>query len=191
MQIERSYFSSCIIKDRYLFTFFGYNCPNKTILNSIEYLDIINYAGVNYQKINNNNYWTYLDYNYYSNSESFQRINLIGSIAVNCCDEKIIFLGGKNYLINEDDGGYYQFIFDENDINSNEVFSYIEKIKTKGLINFNLKKKHFFNNSYKYFEDINQDNILKEPIFVAFDNNNFVHLIKLGSMNHELYNINM
>ena len=67
------------------------------------------------------------------------------------------------------------------------IISYIEKIKTKGIINF---KNIFFNNNYKYFEDLNQDNVLKEPIFVAFDNNYYVHMIKLSTMNHEVYNIN-
>ena len=190
-QIERSYFSLCIIKNRYLFIFFGYNYPNRMYLNSIEFLDISNYHInniMNFQRGNNIINWRYLDYNYYSNNESFQKINLIGSIAVNYNDEKIIFLGGKNYLINQDDDGYYQFIFDENDINGNEmIISYIEKIKTKGIANF---KNIFFNNNYKYFEDLNQDNVLKEPIFVAFDNNYYVHMIKLSTMNHEVYNIN-
>ena len=190
-QIERSYFSLCIIKNRYLFIFFGYNYPNRMYLNSIEFLDISNYHInniMNFQRGNNIINWRYLDYNYYSNNESFQKINLIGSIAVNYNDEKIIFLGGKNYLINQDDDGYYQFIFDENDINDNEmIISYIEKIKTKGITNF---KNIFFNNNYKYFEDLNQDNVLKEPIFVAFDNNYYVHMIKLSTMNHEVYNIN-
>ena len=191
MQVERSHFSSTIIKNKYIFSFFGYNAPNKTYLNSIEYLDI-NDCNMKIKtkktKKNNTIYWRYLEYNYFSNRPSYKKINLIGSVAVNYNNEKIIFLGGKNYLRKDDDEGYYQLILDDTKIINEEIDGYIEKINTKGLTNF--KVNYFFNYDYKYIEELNQDNILKEPVFVAFDNNYFVHLLKLSTMNHEIYKIN-
>ena len=183
MQIERSYFATCIIKNRYLFTFFGYNFPNKKYLNSIEYLDLSNYRNIQ----NHNFYWRYLDYNYFCKNLSLQKINLIGSVAINYKDEKIIFLGGKNCTINDNNEGYYQLILDDSYINSDEIIGYIEKITTKSTINF--YNNYFFNN-YKYFDEIIHNNILKEPSFVSFDNNYNVHMLKLSTMNHETYSIN-
>ena len=183
MQIERSYFATCIIKNRYLFTFFGCNFHNKKYLNSIEYLDLANYSN----NERDNFYWRYLDYNYFSKKLSVQKIYLIGSVAINYKDEKIIFLGGKNCTINDNNEGYYQLILDDTYINSDEIIGYIEKITTKSTINFyNI---YFFNN-YKYFDELIHNNILKEPSFVAFDNNYNVHMIKLSTMNHETYKIN-
>ena len=197
IQIERSHFSSCIIKDRFLFIFFGYNYPTKTYLDSIEFFDIFNY---NYNLMNkkasskdknfknsNNIYWKYLKYNFFSSTSSFKSINLIGSIAINFNNEKIIFLGGKNCLYRDDNNGYYQLILDFNNMdgNENEITSYIEKIKTNDLNKF--ENNYFFTFDYKYIEGINKNNIMNEPIFVAFDRNYFVHLIKLSTMNHEIY----
>ena len=191
MQIERSYFSACIIKNRYLFSFFGYNFPNRNYLYSIEYLDLFIYNKIASLKIGNNKneniFWRYLDYNYFNNNSPFQKINLIGSIAVNYNNEKILFLGGQNYLSNDEDDGYYQLILDDTKINS-ELYSYFEKIKTK---NFNNLSKNYFFNNFKCIEDLENDNILKEPVFAAFDNKFNAHLIKLSTMNHEIYNINL
>ena len=186
MQIERSHFAICLIKNRYLFTFFGYNFPNRTYLNSIEYLDLLIYNNNENNIQNEKFYWRYLDYKYFSTDLSFQKINLIGSVAINYKDEKIIFFGGKNYLVEDADEGYYQLIIDDTYINNDELDSYIEKIKINEKINFN--KNYYFNN-YKYIEELNNDNILKEPSFISFDNNYNVHLIKLDTMNHEVYNI--
>ena len=191
MQVERSHFCSTIIKNKYIFSFFGYNAPNKTYLNSIEYLDINNYnmkITTKKNKKDNTIYWRYLEYNYFSNRPSYKKINLIGSVAINYNNEKIIFLGGKNYLQKDDDEGYYQLILDDTKIINEEIDGYIEKINTKGLTN--LKMNFFFNYDYKYIEELNQDNILKEPVFAAFDNNYFVHLFKLSTMNHKIYKIN-
>ena len=86
MNIERSFFSSCIIKDRYLFVFFGYNYQNKKYLDSIEYLDMLEY---NLNLINNNsqkcdsNSWRYLKYNYFNSNPKDIKINLIGALAFN------------------------------------------------------------------------------------------------------------
>ena len=132
MQIERSYFATCIIKNRYLFTFFGCNFHNKKYLNSIEYLDLANYSN----NERDNFYWRYLDYNYFSKKLSVQKIYLIGSVAINYKDEKIIFLGGKNCTINDNNEGYYQLILDDTYLNSDEIIGYIEKITTKSTIIF-------------------------------------------------------
>ena len=188
MQVERSHFCSCIIKDKYIFAFFGYNVPNKTYIDSIEYFDIINYMLNIQNKKDNIINWSYLEYNYFSDRPSCKKINLIGSVAVNYNNEKIIFLGGKNYL-EKNDEGYYELIVNDTNINDEKMDGYFEKIKTKGLFNFH-SVKSFFNYNYKYIEELNQDNVLKEPVFVAFDNNYFVHLIKLSTMNHETYKIN-
>ena len=193
MQIERNFFSACIIKNRYLFAFFGYNVPSKSYLNTIEYFDIVNY-NINVMNmritnnINDNTYWKNLEYNYFSCKASLNNINLVGAISINYKNEKIIFLGGKNGLYDDNEEGYYQLILDDTSIKSKDLNGYIEKIKTKELNNSN--NCYYFNFSYKYIEELNQDNILKEPAFAAFDNNHFVHLVKLSTMNHEIYNFN-
>ena len=197
MQVERSHFSSCILKNRYLFAFFGYNFSNQIYINSIEYLDLF-YSNIQSKCIKNNNIndsknnfcWKYLEYNYFSNNSPVQKINLVNSIAININNEKIIFLGGKNCLTENDNEGYYQLIIDDTYINDDneEISCYIEKIKTKNKINYN--NIYFFGNNYKYIDDLFFDNILKEPVVAAFDNNYNVHLIKLSTMNHEIYNIN-
>ena len=191
MQIERNFFSACVIKNRYLFAFFGYNVPSKSYLNTIEYFDIVNY-NINIinmritNNINDNIYWKNLDYNYFNCKPSLNNINLVGAISINYKNEKIIFLGGKNGLHDDKEEGYYQLILDDTNMKSKDLNGYIEKIKAKELNNFN--NCYYFNFSYKYIEELNQDNILKEPAFVAFDNNHFVHLVKLNTMNHEIYN---
>ena len=188
MQIERSFFSSCIIKNRYLFVFFGYNNPNKKYLDTIEFFDILNYnintSSPNYQKENINIYWRYLKYNYFNSSPSFNNINLIGALAINYNDEKIILFGGKNCLNKENSNGYYQFILNENDFDENDVNSYIEKVIVKDM------KNYFFNFDYKYLENLNRNNIMKEHTLIAFDNSYNIHLVKLSTMNHEIYPFN-
>ena len=193
MQVERNYFSACIIKNRYLFAFFGYNVPTKTYLNTIEYFDIVNYnINVMNMRITNNIndsvYWKNLEYNYFNCRPSLNNINLVGAISINYKNEKIIFLGGKNGLYDDNEEGYYQLILDDTNMKEEYLNGYIEKIKTKEISNFN--NYYYFKFSYKYIEELNQDNILKEPVFVAFDNNYFVHLVKLSTMNHEIYNFN-
>ena len=187
MQIERSFFSSCIIKNRYIFIFFGYNYGNNKYLDSIEFFDILkfnlNIINQNSQKVNNI-YWRYLNYNYFNSNLSDININLIGAIAINYSNEKIILLGGRNCLNKEKNNGYYQFIFDENDLDGNEVNSYFERIQVKNL------KNCFFNFDYKYLEDLKRNNIMNEQSFVAFDNNYNVHLIKLSTMNQEIFHFN-
>ena len=191
MQVERNFFSANIIKNRYLFSFFGYNAPSKSYLNTIEYFDIVNY-NINVMNmritnnINDNVYWKNLEYNYFNCKPSLNNINLVGAISINYKNEKIIFLGGKNGLYDDNEEGYYQLILDDTKMKSKDLNGYIEKIKAKELNNFN--NCYYFNFSYKYIEKLNQDNILKEPAFVAFDNNHFVHLVKLSTMNHEIYN---
>ena len=188
MQVERSYFSCCIIKNRYLFVFFGYNCPKNVYLDTIEYFDILSYNinMLNQTPQNNNNiYWKYLKYNFFNSNK---RINLIGAIAINYHDEKIIILGGRNNLDKERNKGYYQFILDENDMNSDEVNSYIERISNKNLDM--LGNNCFFDYDYRFIEELNRNNVMKENTFVAFDNNHNIHLIKLATMNHEIYNFN-
>ena len=188
MQIERSFFSSCIIKNRFLFVFFGYNYQNKKYLDTIEFFDILNYNintnNQNYQKDNSSIYWRYLKYNYFNSSPSFNNINLIGALAINYNDEKIILFGGKNCLNKENNNGYYQFILNENDFDENDVNSYIEKVIVKDM------QTYFFGFDYKYIENLNRNNIMKEHAFIAFDNSYNIHLLKLSTMNHEIYHFN-
>ena len=187
MQIERSFFSSCIIKNRYIFIFFGYNYGNNKYLDSIEFFDILKYnmniINQNSQKVNNV-YWRYINYNYFGSNPSHININLIGAVAINYSNEKIILLGGKNCLNKENNNGYYQFIFDENDLEGNEINSYFERIVVKDM------KNCFFNFDYKYLEELKRNNIMNEQSFVAFDNNYNVHLIKLSTMNEEIFHFN-
>ena len=146
----------------------------------------LNLINNNSQKCDSNS-WRYLKYNYFNSSPNDIKINLIGALAINYLNEKIIFLGGNN---SKKDNGceYYQFIFDEDDLNRNEYNSYFERITCKNL---NLSgKKYFFSNVYKYFQDLDRNNIMKEHAMIAFDNKYNVHLIKLSTMNHEIYHFN-
>ena len=56
MNIERSFYSACAIKNKYLFCMYGYNTPTNKYLDSIEYYDINDdNKGWNYLKVNNIN----------------------------------------------------------------------------------------------------------------------------------------
>ena len=188
MNVERSYFSSCIIKERYLFVFFGYNYQNMKYLDSIEYFDILEY---NLSIINNNSQksdhicWKYLKYNFFNSNPINNKINLIGAVAINYLNEKIIFLGGNNCSKKENECEYYQFIFDEDDLNRSEINSYFERIISKNVNSSG--KKFLFCYDYKYIEELDRNNNMKEHTLAAFDKNYNVHLIKLSTMNHEIY----
>lgn len=185
MLVERSHFTSCIVKDKYIFIFFGYNYSMKKYINTIEYFDIDSY-------INNSDdsqyfhFWKLLKYNYFNYYSPLKQINLVGAIAVNYYDEKILFLGGKKGELDEDKDSYYQLIINENILNTNNIEGYIENINLPNDKNFSI----FYNFDYKFIEGINHDNVMNEPAFVAFDNKYNAHLIKLNTMNHEIYKYN-
>ena len=75
--------------------------------------------------------------------------------------------------------------FDEDDLNRSEVNSYFERIISKNVNSSG--KKFLFCYDYKYIEELDRNNNMKEHTLAAFDKNYNVHLIKLSTMNHEIY----
>ena len=94
MLSERSFFSSCIIKEQYLFVFFGYNNISKQYLNSIEFIDLLC----------ENAKWKYL---YFENNDNLS-LFLIGTLGINYDNKKIIIFGGYDDKIKKGNNCFYQ-----------------------------------------------------------------------------------
>ena len=176
MIISRSHFSSCIIKEQYLFSLFGYNKSNKQYLNSIEFIDLL------YE----NAKWNYL---YYDNCKNIS-LFLVGALAVNYDDKKIIIFGGYNGINKKYNTQMYQinlkknFDVDENYDITDDNLSKIDYLK-KGLDNNdknNENKNYIFEKGYNKFYDNN--NI----IYTFFDSEFHVHTININTLSHEMYN---
>ena len=172
---ERSNFSTCIIKEQYLFVLFGYNNINKKYLNSIEFIDLLC----------ENSKWKYL---YYENS-SDTSLYLTRSLVMNYDDKKIIIFGGYDGKNNSRNNLFYQINlkknFDEEryDI-SDDNLSNIIKIG-KGLEFNNKNKFYFFDFGYnKYFGDNNN------WIYISFDSEFNIHIININTFSHEIINYN-
>ncbi len=83
LNIERSNFTSVLIKDKYIFCLFGYNLPMKQYLNTIEYLNIGRYK---------ESTWKYLKYQ----TDNINYLIFNWSLGINYKNEKIIIVGGSN-----------------------------------------------------------------------------------------------
>ena len=116
LRIERSNFTACILKNKYIFCLFGYNFPTKKYLNTIEYIDIENYK---------NSSWNYLLYK----NESLLSLYINGALGINYNDEKIIVVGGHNGEKNKPVENFYQIII-SNDFEKDDK-SYVEEVKRK------------------------------------------------------------
>ena len=163
LNIERSDFATCIMKDRYLFALFGYNEPKKEMLNTIEYLDLNEENGE----------WKYLKYN---------NLDLIGcyikgSISVNHQDKKIILVGGINEA-NEPLKTFIQIIFPDSE---NITDAYVENVDR----NFkDIAKNDVYTFSTGFTKFIDNEN---REFNVAFDNTNNIHVFEVKNMAHDVF----
>ena len=173
MLSERSFFSSCIIKEQYLFVFFGYNNISKQYLNSIEFIDLLC----------ENAKWKYL---YFENNDNLS-LFLIGTLGINYDNKKIIIFGGYDDKIKKGNNCFYQLNlkknFDEENYEINdEKLSNIITIN-KGMEFNNNNNCYFFNYGFnKYYDENNNLNI------TAFDSHFHAHIINLNNFSQEIFN---
>ena len=172
MLTERSNFSTCIIKEQYLFALFGYN-TNKQYLNSIEFIDLLC----------ENSEWKYLNYENKADLSLF----LVDFLGINYDDKKIIIFGGNDGKDNIANQYIYQINLkknfeDENyDINNDNLTNIVKLDKT---MKFNIKNEYsFLDFGYnKYYGDNNN------WIYTFFDKELNSHIININDFSHELFN---
>lgn len=166
LQIERSNFTTCVIKNKYIFCLFGYNLPTKQYLDSIEYLE----------NINNDNFmeWKYLKYK----KENNLKLNVCGSLSFNYQDKKIIIAGGNNGKEGIVVDSFYQVLLSD-DLNEN----FIEKTKRK-LKDIDKNKSYFFCKGYSMYSNDGK------TFYMAFDNYYKAHIFEINNMLHDIYNFN-
>ena len=165
LNIERRNFSTCLIKNKYIFCLFGYNFPAKQYLNTIEYLDIENYK---------NSSWKYLKYK----NDNLLSLYITCALGINYKDEKIIIVGGNNGQENKYNEYFYQIILSENFENNKE--SYVEKTKRK-LKDIDKNKSYIFNKGYNIFDYKNN------LFYMAFDDFLRVHLFQVNNMAYDIF----
>ena len=163
MNIERSFFSSCIIKNKYLFSLFGYNNLTNKYLDSIEY----------YELNNINNGWKFLKYK----NPNLLNMNICGFICMNCRDEKIIIFGGINGIEEKPIKIFYHLLLNK-DFRNNSIIEESDK-KSKDIYK---NKCYYFDNGFGEFED-NKNN----AFYSAFDNNYNFHIIQINNLSHDIY----
>ena len=184
MNIERSNFSVCIFKNKYIFALFGYNYPTHQCLDTIEFYELSNISNIsNYinNNYNNNNKsgWRYLKYK----NNNYLDLNIEGHICFNSNDEKIIFFGGFNGIKSEPIDCFYELVLDiddfENEQSNKDV--YVSKLNNN-LYNIYQNKCYFFgNNNGLLLEDNNN------MLFTAFDSNFHAHIIQTNNLSHNIY----
>ena len=172
MLTERSNFSTCIIKEQYLFALFGYN-SNKQYLDSIEFIDLLC----------ENSEWKYLDYENKTNLSLF----LIDFLGINYDDKKIIIFGGYDGQNNMMNQYFYQINLKKNfeeesdDINNDNLTDIIKLDKT---MKFNFRNECFFLDlGYnKYYGENNN------WIYTFFDKDLNAHIININDFSQESFN---
>ena len=176
MLTERSNFTTCIIKEQYLFSLFGYNNINKQYLNSIEFIDLLC----------ENAEWKYL---YYENENgSNNSLYLTGALGMNFDDKRIIIFGGYDGKNKKENYSFYQINlkknFEENYEICEDKLSNIVKIGNSSDPKTNdINKLYYFEYGYnKYYEENNNF------IYNAFDIGFNSHLININTFSHEIFN---
>ena len=164
LNIERSNFTSVLIKDKYIFCLFGYNLPMKQYLNTIEYLNIGRYK---------ESTWKYLKYQ----TDNINYLIFNWSLGINYKNEKIIIVGGSNGQENVGNNFFYQLILSKNFENDN---NYIEKTNRK-LKDINKNKCYLFDKGISIINDKN--NIF----YLAFDSEFRVHQFQVNNMAHDVF----
>ena len=178
MNIERSNFSVCVFKNKYIFALFGYNYPTHQCIDTIEFYDLKCIS--NYKNNNGNiNKWRYLKYK----NNNYLDLNIEGHICYNLNDEKIIFFGGFNGIKSEAIDCFYELVLDGDDFENEQSNknAYVKKLNNN-LNHMGQNKCYYFgNNNGLLLEDNN--NI----IFTAFDSNFHAHIIQTNNLSHNIY----
>ena len=178
MNIERSFFSACIIHDKYLFCLFGYNNPTNKYLDTIEFCDISN---LNKEQLT----WKYLKFRNYD----LINMKLCGFVSMNYKNEKIIYFGGINGVEKKPVDKFYQIILDKNK-NFESGKNYVEETNRKANNIYKNKCYYFINGLWKiddkdFFEKNGMD------LYAGFDNNFNVHVIQLkDKLIHDVFFFN-
>ena len=181
MNIERSFFSACIIQDKFLFCLFGYNTPTNKYLDSIEFCDISNL-----NKENDKCNWKYLKYKKYN----LINMNICGFVSMNYKNEKIIIFGGINGLEKKPVDKFYQIILDKNKNFKENGETFIEETNRDANNIYKNKCYYFINNLVKLEENnINDEN--EKDYYAGFDNNFNAHVIEMkDKLIHDVYFFN-
>ena len=162
MNFERSEFATCIIKNRFLFSIFGFNSPKNEYLNNIEFFDLLSEGSL----------WKNLDYK----SDNFS-LYIKGLLALNYFDNKIILIGGFNGEYNKPVEYFSQIILGEDF--ENKIF--VEKVDRK-LKDIQKYKSYIFSNG------VIQSNDYKGRIYnIAFDNDDRIHIFQMQNMVHDVF----
>ena len=181
MNVERSFFSACIIQNKYIFCLFGYSTPTNKYLDSIEFCDITN---LNIDKC----IWKYLKYNNYNN---IYNMNICGFISMNYNDDKIIIFGGINGVEKKPVNKFYQIVLGKNfEIENNSDKNYIEEINMESN-DTNENKCYYFVHGFGIFkgDDIDKEN--KNKFYAGFDSNYNIHVIQIkNKFIHDVYYYN-
>ena len=180
MNIERSSFSCCLVKNEYIFALFGYNLPTQQYLNTIEYYNLSELDNFMYNYINiNDDEWRYLKYK----DNNLLNLGIKGHICFNYLDEKIIFFGGFNGYKNEAVDCFYQLNLPEN-FNSAEKNEncYIESLDKK-VNDISKNRIYYFGNNTGLLFNFNKENIY----FEAIDTNYYAHILDLNNFKHNIH----
>ena len=178
MNIERSFFSACIIHDKFIFCLFGYNNPTNKYLDSIEFCDISN---LNKEKLN----WKYLKYK----NNDLLNMNISGFVSMNYKDEKIIIFGGINGIEKRPMDKFYQVILDKNK-NFESDKNYVEETNRKAN-NIYKNKCYYFTNALWRIDDNDSFDKVGLNLYAGFDINFNAHVIRLkDKLIHDVYFFN-
>ena len=185
MNIERSCFNTCIIKDKYLFCLFGYSTPTNKYLDTIEFCDISN---INLNSNNTKLMWKYLKYT----NNNMLNMNICGFVCMNYKNEKIIIFGGINGIEKKPVDKFYQLILDKNFGNDGYKDNNCVEETNRDANNIYKNKCYYFPNAIGKFYDneINdeEDNI---DYYAGFDNNYNVHVIEIkNQLVHDVFFFN-
>ena len=183
LNIERSNFSCCFIKNEYIFALFGYNFPTKQYLNTIEIYNINEFQNSNNNYINiNDDEWRILSYKDNNSLNLFIK----GHSCFNYFDEKIIFFGGFNGYKNEAIDCFYQLNIPENfDVDDNNEDIYVEPLDKK-LSDINKNRIYYFGNNSGEIIEINRDN----TFFASLDSNYYAHIFDVNKLKHSIQYLN-
>ena len=180
MNIERSNFSCCFVKNQFIFALYGYNFPTQLYLNTIEFYDLNEFENCRDNYINiNEDEWRYLKY------KDINRLNIFikGHLCFNYFDEKIIFFGGFNGYKNEAVDSFYQLNLAENfNLEQNNEECRVEKIGKK-VSDIYKNRIYYFGNSAGLYLELNHNRI----IFASIDNNYYAHILDMNNFEHSIH----
>lgn len=162
MNIERSEFCACLLRNRYIISMFGFNGLKSEYLNTVECLDMSNIKSG----------WRYLKYK----NENLISMYIKGHLGINYNDEKIVIVGGVNGEDNCPEENFIQMMVNE-DLDELKV----EKVERK-------LKDIYKNTSYMFscgFTNVEDEKGRK--FNVAFDDDNHVHVFNVEKMGHDVF----